>query len=116
MALIECLECSKQVSSIAISCPCCGAPVSDLVAERNADSSTGLLGTLFTLTMLGLLGSIAWFVFLCRNGMPRAMGEPSLESLWNLFYGISPVATITLLVSVALGAVIHQIIVSSKKS
>jgi uncharacterized membrane protein YvbJ len=39
MALIECLECHKQVSEKAASCPNCGAPVT-AVTEQAASAET----------------------------------------------------------------------------
>ncbi len=38
MALIDCPECSKQVSTAAQSCPHCGFPVADRVAQKREQS------------------------------------------------------------------------------
>jgi hypothetical protein len=81
-----------------------------------AESDIGLLKFLLLFPQIGFLGSIAWFFYLCRNGMPLAKGPPSLLSLWNLFYGISPEATIVFLASTVVGVPLALIIKSIKRN
>ena len=79
MALITCPECQAQVSSVAQSCPKCGYPVSEHVAELRAayfgetkpqktKTSTGtkfgigalMLGSLIVVALVGQL-AFGWF-------------------------------------------------------
>ena len=80
-----------------------------------AESTIGLLKVPLLFAQLGFFGGIAWFFYLCRNGMPLAKGPPSLSSLWNLFYGISPEATITVVVSGGIGVPLALIVKSIKR-
>ena len=52
MALVACSECGKQVSTLATSCPSCGAPVNGggdgSAARREPVVNAGLLGKLVT--------------------------------------------------------------------
>ncbi|MEO8248018.1 MAG: zinc ribbon domain-containing protein [Burkholderiales bacterium] len=47
MALIDCAECGKQVSTLAASCPSCGAPVAGGARwDQEPVVTSGLLGKL----------------------------------------------------------------------
>ncbi len=65
MAMIECKECSHQVSDRAAGCPNCGAPVA---AKPRVRSRTArfLARTLITLLALWLIGTTLWFVATIR--------------------------------------------------
>jgi len=112
MVLIKCFDCSKGVSPTALACPHCGASISGRIAKMQAESNIMMLKIPLFFAQVGLLGGIALFFYLCRDGMPLAKGPPSLLSFWDLFYGISPVATIMVLVSMVIGMPIALIIKS----
>ena len=66
MALINCVECKKEISSEAAACPHCGFPLKPdskkqiLADAREAKSSKTGLGTLFL--VLGIIGIVIGFV------------------------------------------------------
>ena len=64
MALIECKECSKQVSDSAVSCPNCGAPVATVYVAPVAASQpvTKSVGFGFALGMIFLPWIFGWFL------------------------------------------------------
>lgn len=47
MALIECKECKKQISSDAASCPHCGKPIKTENPTQVKDAASGCLGIIF---------------------------------------------------------------------
>ncbi|WP_421534524.1 OB-fold protein [Pseudomonas marginalis] len=64
MALIECKECSKQVSDSAVSCPNCGAPVAAVYAAPFAAAQpvTKSVGFGFALGIFFLPWIFSWFL------------------------------------------------------
>ena len=60
MALVTCMDCQKQVSTMAASCPHCGAP-------KNKQR-TPMVRPVFAVALLILLGAIAGMVLLGKNG------------------------------------------------
>ncbi|WP_044311653.1 OB-fold protein [Pseudomonas syringae] len=61
MALIECKECSKQVSDSAAACPHCGAPVAPAQIARAPDE-TKKVGVGFALGIFFLPWLFGWFL------------------------------------------------------
>lgn len=61
MALIECKECSKQVSDSAAACPNCGAPVAPAQIARAPDE-TKKVGVGFALGIFFLPWLFGWFL------------------------------------------------------
>ena len=59
MALISCYECGKEISSLAASCPHCGAPA--LKYEKREDGLYGLDGSGKAIYAKSLRGGDFWF-------------------------------------------------------
>ena len=94
MALRECFECGNSVSTKAISCPHCGAPVSGARESRAAGaplttvqetSKKFKLHTLLALT--AFFGAIGWMVVLSAQVGGADPGEFT-RPIWLLVAGV----------------------------
>ena len=71
MALINCPECNKEISSLAKACPHCGCPIytepetnlNNTTPPRKKKRGSALKITLLILAIVLILGSIGFFVF-----------------------------------------------------
>lgn len=80
MALIQCSQCTHNVSETAVSCPSCGHPIaSQRAAEKNKDMGAGCLkgfGILFLLlSIVAVVGSKS------ENDATRNKTEPEVKAL-----------------------------------
>ena len=57
MALIQCAECSKEISDKAVNCPHCGAPKSQPIAVQR--SKPGLVILVIVLVVVAIIGIIS---------------------------------------------------------
>jgi len=76
MALINCSECSKGISSEAGSCPHCGAPVKKPAATGAKPLSTRIATGIFGLMVLGLFG----FIWNFLSGSKQDDGKPDAQT------------------------------------
>ena len=65
MAMIKCKECKKKISSLAATCPNCGAPVTEEVKEK-AKKKKSSHGTGCLIFVIAVVGSI-WFAVYIAN-------------------------------------------------
>lgn len=62
MALMNCPECNKQVSSTAATCPNCGAPIAQAHTRATIQKTSKRLKLQSALASTALVITISWFV------------------------------------------------------
>lgn len=73
MALIGCVECGKQVSSLAIACPSCGCPISEGTLTKGTPSAPALpsdLHVFTTVSLWSLCPGIFWGRLSANSDLP----------------------------------------------
>jgi hypothetical protein len=65
LALTQCPECQKEISTAAAACPHCGAPGPKAVAKRQSRSAFGKF--ILVVVLLGFFGCVAFFVSTAVN-------------------------------------------------
>lgn len=63
MAIIKCPECLHDVSNQAVSCPHCGYPIADKMAEQKKSSKARVTIVAVSLVIVGLAAAASWWIF-----------------------------------------------------
>lgn len=79
MAMIECYECKKEISSVAEACPNCGAPAKRAAAHKNKPR-TGPFRKLVIVVFWGVVALIVIGLLVGENDTKKAASSPSLAS------------------------------------